>query len=166
MTPISIDESTLTTAVRRALGSSTADLTSWQLEPVPYSVINRITAGLYRLTGSAADHSSAHRWSVFLKILQHTAPDSVSAFNSSDDPAHWNYWRREALVYASDLLDHLPATIGVPRCYAVTTPTPNTQWLWLIETIVAQRAAVILHALALADEARALLPFIRSFYAN
>jgi hypothetical protein len=137
--PISLDEATLTPVLRQALGSPTARLAAWRYEPVAYTVINRITGGLYRLTGTATASTGTAPWSVFLKILQHAAPDAASTFNASDDETHWNYWRREALVYASDLLDDLPATLGAPRCYAITTPTPHTQWLWL-EDIQGQAA--------------------------
>jgi hypothetical protein len=38
------------------------------------------------------------------------------------DPAHWAYWRREALAYASGLLPAGPG-LRAPRCYAVAGDT-------------------------------------------
>ena len=84
------------------------------------------------------------------------------------DPAHWAYWRREALAYASGLLPAGPA-LRAPRCYGVVgdtvyledvpdspqdvaiaaehltewqarTPVPDTRWL--ARDQLAQRIAV------------------------
>jgi hypothetical protein len=70
-----------------------------------------------------------------LKALQLPADDAASAFNSSDHPAHWNYWRREALVYTSGLLDALPDGLAAPRCFATSEPAPETVWLWLEDIV-------------------------------
>ncbi len=115
--------------MRRALGLPEAIPTGWRAEPVGYRVINQVTAGLFRVSGTAATANGPRPWVLFLKLLRHGATDSH--FASSDDPVHWNYWRREALVYESDLLGRLPPGLAAPRCYGVSAPSPDTLWLWL-----------------------------------
>jgi Phosphotransferase enzyme family len=126
-----IDETLLTSIARRVLDRPAATLVSWQLEPSTYRVINRVTAGLFRIAGTADDRGLTRSWSVFLKVLHHPSVDESSAFNTSDDPAHWNYWRREALVYTSDLLRDLPASLRAPRCFAATELSAGTIGLWM-----------------------------------
>ena len=135
-----LDPRTLADVVRRALGAPEAQVETWLVERLPYRVINRVTAGLYRVGGAARAGGEPRAWTVFLKELRHLPPDAGSSFNPSDDPAHWNYWRREALVYQSGLLDGLPPELAAPRCYAVAEPAPETLWLWL-EDIAGARAS-------------------------
>lgn len=140
MDPLVIDPQLLVGVLRRALDAPEAQLEDWRAEALPYRVINRVTAGLYRVSGTARVGGLAQPWSVFLKLLRHLPPAADSNFNPSDDPAHWNYWRREALVYQSGLLEHLPPGLAAPRCYGVDQPAPDTLWLWL-EDIAGQRAS-------------------------
>ena len=126
-----VNELILTKIVQQAFDFSPSVLASWQSEAIAYPIINRVTAGLFRITGTNIDQNGAHNWSLFLKILQYTTEDTTSTFNPSDAPAHWNYWRREAEVYRSDMLHDLPHDFGVPRCYAVREETPATLWLWM-----------------------------------
>jgi hypothetical protein len=43
-----------------------------------------------------------------------------TGFSLSDsDPSHQLYWKREALVYASQLLHDLPAGLAAPRCFGI-----------------------------------------------
>src|SRR5207237_402832 len=46
---------------------------------------------------------------------------------------HPIYGKREALAYASGLLDDLPGGIAAPRCFAVEERTDESCWLWLEE---------------------------------
>ena len=140
MDPLQLDPQTLTDVVRRALGAPEAEVETWRAEPLPYRVINRVTTGLYRVGGTARAGGQTYPWTLFLKELRHLPPDAGSSFNPSDDPAHWNYWRREALVYQSGLLDTLPPELAAPRCYAVSEPAAETLWLWL-EDIAGERAS-------------------------
>ncbi|MEH2024762.1 phosphotransferase [Nostoc sp.] len=128
-----IDEVTLTTVVRRILDSTTATLGEWQAQAIAHHVINNVTAGLQRITGIADDCSEQLSWSVILKILHLQPEDAGSIFNSSQDPTHWNYWQREALIYTSGILDNLTGDLVAPRCFAVTEPSANVVWLWLEE---------------------------------
>ncbi|MEH2216112.1 MAG: phosphotransferase [Nostoc sp.] len=126
-----IDEVTLTTVVRRILDSKTATLSQWHADAIAHHIINNVTAGLWRIAGIANNGSEQLSWSVILKIL-HLQPKNVgSIFNSSQDPTHWNYWQREALIYTSGILDNLSGDLVAPRCFTVTQPSANILWLWL-----------------------------------
>jgi hypothetical protein len=126
-----IDEVTLTTVVRRILNSTTATLGEWHTEAIAHHIINNVTAGLQRITGLANNGREQLSWSVILKIL-HLQPEKAdSIFNSSQDPTHWNYWQREALIYTSEILDNWTGDLVAPHCFAVTEPFVNVVWLWL-----------------------------------
>ncbi|MEH2194952.1 MAG: phosphotransferase [Nostoc sp.] len=126
-----IDEVTLTNVVRRILDSKTAILGQWHAEAIAHHIINNVTAGLQRITGIASDRSKQFSWSVILKILHLQPENAGSIFNSSQDPTHWNYWQREALIYTSGILDNLTGNLVAPRCFAITEPSANILWLWL-----------------------------------
>jgi hypothetical protein len=42
-----------------------------------------------------------------------------------------NYWKREALVYRSGLLDQLPPGLSAPRCFGIVEQPGLEVWLWL-----------------------------------
>ncbi len=65
-----------------------------------------------------------------LKVLSLTSEGSTPATSSE---THVLYWKREALVYQSDLLDDLPGGVRGPRCYAITEQPDGSVWLWLEE---------------------------------
>lgn len=126
-----IEAASLTSIVRGMLGKPSAIVASWQVEPLAHRVINRVTAGLHRITGLAKDGEHVRHWSVVLKVLHLPADDATSPFNGSVDPRHWNYWRREADLYHSGLLNTLPGGIAAPRCYGVTELRPGVVGVWL-----------------------------------
>jgi len=61
------------------------------------------------LTGTARVGAAERPWSAVLKVVAPAA--------GQDDPADGLYWRREALLYGSGLLDDLPGRVCAPRCY-------------------------------------------------
>ncbi len=42
-----------------------------------------------------------------------------------------SYWKREALLYRSGILNRLPGAVAAPRCYGVDEVAPRVFWLWL-----------------------------------
>lgn len=48
-----------------------------------------------------------------------------------EDPAHYNYWRREILAYSSGLLNNLPQNIFTPKCFAIDEKDNGSVWLWI-----------------------------------
>ena len=126
--PLAIDEIRLRHVVENSTGCPILGQLSWQVEPIDHLRINLMTTGLYRISG---DGSKYVLWSVILKIVALKPPDPDSPFNSSDDPAHWNYWKRESLAYQSSWLSQQGCSLAVPRCLAVDDSHPNEIWMWL-----------------------------------
>jgi hypothetical protein len=74
--------------------------------PLPHNPRNGVTGGVWR-RGDAVHKLLTHRRAV------------SAGWASSGEPRHWNYWRREALVYASGLPARLG--LGAPRLLGVET---------------------------------------------
>jgi hypothetical protein len=98
---------------------------------------NAATGGIWLVGGSLG--------SAVLKIAKPPSdpPSGNAAWPTSDDPRHWNYWRREPLAYTSgvasayleagisapSLLDHSDMSDGsVALWLDVATGTPGTSW--------------------------------------
>ena len=64
------------------------------VESLTHNARNAVTAGIRRISGEG--------WSVVLKELQHVESDDPQ-WAASTEPAHWNYWRREALAYENGI---------------------------------------------------------------
>ncbi len=82
-----------------------------------------LTGGIYHVQGRARDGDHDLLWSVILKILPETAAHAM--------PAGVRYWRREALCYASGLLDDLPGGVAAPRYLGGSDRPGEGVWLWL-----------------------------------
>ena len=66
------------------------------VEPLRHGLGNAATGGIWRVRGTAG--------SAILKVARlPAAADPARAFPTSDEPDHWNYWRREALAYETGL---------------------------------------------------------------
>ena len=108
-------------------------LVDWNVEPIPYRRINETTAALDRVVGTVRSTQGEARWSVFRKRLRKKRDAEVpsgDAFAPSDDPAHWNYWRRESDAYGSGLLIDLAPGLRAPVCYSQERES-GTITLWL-----------------------------------
>jgi hypothetical protein len=46
-------------------------------------------------------------------------------------PSDWNYWKREALVFQSGILDDWKGDLVPVRCYDVVEQPDDSVWLWL-----------------------------------
>lgn len=92
---------------------------------------NPVSVGLYRFAGVGQDHQGPANWSVILKIVQSPANVGWVDMGDGDDQTHWNYWRRELLLYQSGLLETLPEGMAAPRCYGVAELPGNFALLWL-----------------------------------
>ena len=73
--------------------------------PLPHNPSNGVTAGVWR------------RESVVHKVLTRRR-EAPAHWAASEDPRHWNYWKREALVYETALPERLG--IGAPRLLELT----------------------------------------------
>ena len=114
-------EADLTDPVRRARGSDSAVLTAWQLHPLSGGR-GEITGGVYRIVGRGHDQGHPVSWSLVLKVVPEPDDD--------DDPAAYNYWKREFRTYQAGLLADLPG-VTAPRCWGARNRTGEGTWLWL-----------------------------------
>ncbi|MFK4102063.1 aminoglycoside phosphotransferase [Streptomyces sp. NPDC019531] len=109
------------------------------LSSLTHNSLNGVTAGVWSVT---ADERTA-----VLKVLTRTK-DSADHWAASDDPRHWNYWRREADVHTSGLAQAWePYGIRAPRLLACVERADGDVALWL-ETVrgkAAQRWSIDAH---------------------
>jgi len=110
--------------VRRALGSTAADVQSWDVHPLGH-VFNPVTGGVYRVQGTASDAGAPRSWSLVLKVCC----DPSQEYHQDVWAA--NYWKREFLAYGSELLEDLPLGARSPRCYGAEERPDGGAWLWL-----------------------------------
>ena len=125
----------LTPLVRRVLDASDARPLEWSCEPLDVDLINPLTAGLYRVVGTAqAGPGPVRPWRMILKVIQH--PDFTGTPLESgyaDRPEDWNYWRREVLAYRSGLPGRFTWPLRPVRCWGTEDIDDTTAWLWLEE---------------------------------
>ncbi|HSN75162.1 MAG TPA: hypothetical protein VL334_08740 [Anaerolineae bacterium] len=121
----------MTPIVRQALQRDRVQILDWRVSQLGGGAGNPVSAGLYRFAGSAQDRDQRVAWSVILKTIQSPANVGWENMGEGDDQTHWNYWRRELLVYRSDLLTALPVGLTAPRCYGTAELPGDVAWLWL-----------------------------------
>jgi hypothetical protein len=84
---------------------------------------NAATGGLWLVTGSSST-----------AVLKIATPgfDVVSAWPTSDEPSHWNYWKREVLAYSSGLVSaYEPFGITAPSLLSADALPDGSFALWL-----------------------------------
>jgi len=73
--------------------------------PLRHGLGNAATGGIWRVRRPAG--------SAILKVARlPAAAEPARAFPTSDEPDHWNYWRREALAYETGLAATAYAVAG------------------------------------------------------
>ena len=130
--PIDVARETLTGVVGRALGQPIDEVGDWTAAPIGYAVLNPISAGLYRVSGSARSGANTIPWSIVLKLCR--APRDDDFANVPND-LRANLlealrWDREAEIYGSGLLETLPAGLVAPRCFLVERAADSAR-IWL-----------------------------------
>lgn len=137
-----IDASILTSLVRKALGSPTAEISHWEHSPVSYINTETSNLGLHRFKGIAQDQGEVRPWSLVLKAVHAPVDDT--------NPTGWNYHRREILAYQEGLLADLPGGLVAPRCLSVTEHPEGVCWLWLEDILdsASQRWSIAEYGLA------------------
>jgi hypothetical protein len=108
-------------SVRAALGGDGPDLTVHELT---HNAGNQATGGIWRVKGPAGR--------AVLKLAT-AAGGGDRAWSTSEDPHHWNAWRREVLAYRSGFAVgvYAGAGLGAPRLLATLEPRPGVVALWL-----------------------------------
>jgi hypothetical protein len=94
--------------------------------PLTHNPLNAVTGGIWRV--DAAGRSAVVK--VLTDGAAHDGPSWWSA--SSDDPTHWNWWRREACAYGEDLAGWFrPDGIDAPPLLALDEREDGGVVLWL-----------------------------------
>jgi hypothetical protein len=91
---------------------------------LPRNERNAVTRGVWRVPGGIRKAITAHG-------------EGPASWASSTDPAHWNYWEREAMVYEHGLPEALG--LGAPRVLEVRRPGPGEVEL-LLEDVPGRHA--------------------------
>lgn len=126
ITGLHVDIGVLQQCVEKELNKAELVITDWEISPFSIKKKNFTTAGLYQIRGIAKSGEIDYPWSLFLKIIQPEAEEK-------NDHEHFNYWKREALVHQSGVLNHIPPVIHTPRCHVVEEKSDSEIWLWMEE---------------------------------
>ena len=121
----------ITPIARQAAQCPSLRLRDWQVSQLVGGVGNPVSVGLYRFAGIGQDGAELVPWSVVLKILQSPGNSGWVNMGEGEIQTHWNYWKREILVYQSGLLETLPEGLVAPRCYGTADQPGEIAWLWL-----------------------------------
>jgi hypothetical protein len=95
-------------------------------EMLRHQQVNAATGGIWRVRGS--------RGSAVLKIARPPSAERAHmAWPTSDDPVHWNYWRRELLAYETGLSGtaYRDAGIAAPALLEMNTRADAGVEVWL-----------------------------------
>lgn len=151
-TPIqSIDQSILTPIVREAVQDDTMHIQDWRVGQLAGGAGNPVSVGLYRFEGIGQSESNDRiPWSIILKVIQSPANEGKENLGEGDDQTHWNFWKREPLIYQSGLLETIPGGLIAPRCFGIVEIPGDVIWLWLEDLTSIHGGAWLLDRYALA----------------
>jgi hypothetical protein len=122
--PIESKIDQLYTCLQHMFSHDAVEPSSLICEELGYPTPNFTTAGIYRMHGVAAVRQEQRPWSLILKVIKQDS-------HEKEDSQHHNYWRREALVMNSKLLESLPDSIQAAKSYLVEEQKDGTIWLWM-----------------------------------
>ncbi|WP_051393465.1 hypothetical protein [Glycomyces arizonensis] len=93
-------------------------------EALQHNTVNEATGGIWRVTGPGGT-----------AILKHATPGSggPGRWAASDDPHHWNYWKREYLAYTTGAAARYGegTALSAPQLLAAAERPDGSAELWL-----------------------------------
>ena len=126
-----LDRARLTGVAAGALGRPVDGVDAWTVAALGYTVFNPVSAGIYRVSGTARVGAESLPWSAVLKICRApTEADLAAPDDRREIIMDTLRWDREAEAYASGLLETLPRGLAAPRCFGVDRHD-GTLWIWL-----------------------------------
>jgi hypothetical protein len=146
----SINDSMMSVIARKALNRENFRIQGWRARKIEGGSGNPINLGTYRFEGVGSDHNEWLDWSILLKIIQSPANLGYDNYGDGVNQSHWNYWKRELLVYQSGWLDTLPEGIHAPQCYDTVEIPGNIGGIWLEDAKDSFSSGWPLHRYALA----------------
>jgi hypothetical protein len=145
----SINKSRLSAVVRQSLKRDKFQIQGWRSRNLDGRGGNPVSLGLYRFEGVGVDRNEWLDWSIILKVIQSPANLGFVNYGEGDDLSHWNYWKRELLIYQSGWLASLPEGITAPQCYDALEMPGNIAGMWLEDIKDTHSGAWPLHRYAL-----------------
>jgi hypothetical protein len=120
-------------AARVGLGEPSAMLVDWSVASIGGGSTEEvgIVGGISRVTGTLVGQAGTSSWSAIVKVLRHSPAGIGQVTFERDILDGWDYWRREADVYASGLLDDLGDGLVAPRCLHIEDNDGIEIELWL-----------------------------------
>lgn len=99
------------------------------MEPLRHNEGNAATGGIWRARGPAG--------TAVVKVARPPSPQPTGSpvWQTSDEPTHWNYWRREVLAYTTGLAGRAYADAGIvaPELLAAPELPDGAVELWLAD---------------------------------
>ena len=117
---------TLQQCVSKIVGGKNINIKNADVESIAGPSLNFITDGIFRISGTAYIQETEVPWSLIIKIIKR-------AEEEKSNPMHHNYWKREALVNQTNILNKFADVFYVPQCYKVEEKENGTIWLWMEE---------------------------------
>ena len=146
----SINESNMSAIIRKALNRNNFRIQGWRARKLEGVKGNPVSLGSYRFEGVGVDRNEWLDWSIILKLIQSPSNLGYDNFGEEGDQTHWNYWKRELLLYQSGWLEQLPEGIRAPRCYDAVEMPGNMGGIWLEDVNDSFSGTWPLHRYALA----------------
>ncbi len=139
-----LDEAVVRRIVGIAVDDPSMEVAEWSVRPLGGGMTEAlgISEGVSRVAGLGLSKGRRIPWSVILKVLKRAA--------DHDDPADWDYWKREAMAYDAGLLLDLGDGLVAPRCFAVGEIDDDRVAIWLedIEEVGPRSWPIVRYGLA------------------